>query len=886
MTTAPITAAADRPGRLCIFFGAAPRIGKTTAMLEAARTRQQEGAHVVLGAIERLDEAAAPIAAALPAIPARRRVRGEAVFQELDLAALLAERPDLVVVDQAQRRNAPDSPRRFRFEDIRALLAAGIDVYTTLSLGHLDSQRDRVAELIGPYEAEMVPDDLLDRADAVELVDIRPAALAERFESGALPLDDIPHEIAPRLFSLRSLTILRELAHRQVAWRFEEQLAPGAAGGNGPILVAIGCDFDARRLVQMGHRLAERHRQIWYVLHVDEGRDDARVESIDSEALLKALTLADRLGARTATVAGSDVAQTVLAFAASHQVRDILVGRSRRPGLRFLRRSIADRLLDRAGPIRVHIVAAAEAPSRGPFLGAGAWPDYQGYALGALAAFVAAAAAEVSAVAVGSTLPALFLPLAVLISGMLHGHGPARLTAVLGTVLYALFDLPPLAALTFSAPGLLRTLLFLLLGLATGQLAGRMYEETRAARQREERLWALFRLSRDLAAAPTAEEVLQAITRRIDDMVGGQAVILLPKGKTGDLAVAHPPDAVLPAGDLEAAEWAFHFDDLAGRGTGTLAEATRLYRPLRTANASIGVLGIANVDRDTVRRAEDRWVLDALAALSALAIERMTLARRIVEARLSSEADTLRAALLSSISHDLRTPLASIIGSASTLQRYGERLDAGMRDELLTAIQDEAERLNGFIGNLLQMTRLEAGAITLRAQPTAIEDVIGAALESLGPRLHHHNVQLDLAPDLPMIVVDFVLLKQVLVNLLDNAMKFSPAGTPIELRARRAGSEIVVEVIDAGIGIPAANLSRIFDKFYRIRQRDRQAAGTGLGLSIAKGLIERHGGTIEAESAGEGQGSRFRVRLPVMAPGMAQDDDAAPRQSEALHVHE
>jgi two-component system sensor histidine kinase KdpD len=883
MTTEAHRPGAVRPGRLSIFFGAAPRIGKTAAMLQAAQRRQQEGARVAIGLIERLDEAAGPIAAALPAIPARRQVRGEALFQELDVAAILAERPDLVVVDEAQRRNVPDSPHRLRCEDIRALLAAGIDVCTTLSLAHLDSQHDRVAELIGPYEAETVPDDLLDRADAVALIDLGPAALAERFAAGDLPLDGIPREIAPRLFSLRSLTILRELAHRQVAWRFEEDLAHGAARGNGPILVAIGRDFDARRLVQMGHRLAERRHQIWYVLHVEEGQDDARAESINSEALLKALTLADRLGARTAIVPGRDVAQTVLDFAASHQVRDILVGRSRRPGLPFLRRSIAGRLLDRAGAIRVHMVATEQLPSRRPSLfGAGPWPGYQGYAIGALAAFAAAAAAELSAALVGGTLPALFLPLGILISGMLHGHGPARLTAVLGTALYALFSLPPLAALAFSPPGLLRAPLFLLLGLATGQLAGRMHEETRAARQREERLWALFRLSRALAAAPTAEEVLRAITHRIDDVVGGQTVILLPQGEKQHLAVAHPPDVVLPPGDLEAAEWAFHFDDLAGRGTDTLPEATRLYRPLRTANASIGVLGVANVDRAMIRRAEDRWVLDALAALSALAIERMTLAGHIVEARLSSEADTLRAALLSSISHDLRTPLASIIGSASTLQHYGDRLDATIRAELLTAIQDEAERLNGFISNLLQMTKLEAGAITLRAQPTAIEDVIGAVLESLGPRLHHHDVRLDIAPDLPMIRVDFVLIKQALGNLLDNAMKFSPAGAPIELRACRAGGELLVEVIDAGVGIPVTNLERIFDKFYRIRQRDRQAAGTGLGLSIAKALIERHGGRIEAESAGEGQGSCFRVRLPIMA----QEDHAATRHNEALHAHE
>lgn len=479
------------------------------------------------------------------------------------------------------------------------------------------------------------------------------------------------------------------------------------------------------------------------------------------------------------------------------------------------------------------------------------------------AALGAAVAGMLTRIAGSGELIFLMLP-AALLTGARCGMLPGLYATVLGALFYEAIVAPEAIRFTARMDNVFPLVTYLAVSIAAVLLMGRLWEQVLASRRREARLRALIGLSRDIAGATGSKDVLRAVVHRIDEILDARTIVLLPS-EQDRLEPAYPPGAELSPADREAAERALRSNVLAGCGADTQSGALRLYQPMRANDRVVGVLGMAKADAESFRNPEFRWLLESMASLAALAIARMDLARQIADDRVIAEAESLRSALLSSISHDLRTPLATIIGSASTLQRYGANLDEETRKDLLTAIREEAERLNRFVRNLLDMTKLESGSIVPKKQWVALEDLIGAALEKLGERLEPFDIQTELAPDLPLVHVDFVLMEQVLVNLLDNALKFSPPGGRIEIAAQldRAAERFRIEVRDQGPGIPAKDLARIFDKFYRAQHRDRKAAGTGLGLSICKGLVEAHGGAIYAESDGDRQGSRFRVELPL-----------------------
>ncbi len=634
-----------------------------------------------------------------------------------------------------------------------------------------------------------------------------------------------------------------------------------------PIVVAIRGTAASTQTVQGGQRLAVAAGHPWYVVHVTRPSLFRRATATRSDALTRTFALAERLGGRTAMLRGRNVARGLRRFAAREGATLIVVGQSR-PGLCPLpRKTLAQKLRRGTGPVDVHVIAKQVGTE-------GGWREMRSHATRLASAFYPYLVG--AAVAVGTTafvqglqhlfkdIEALGMPVVagVVFVALRYGPGPGLYTTLLGVALSGVFLTPAGHRLT---PDSIATLACLgAIGAGVSFYVGRIHRARAAGELREARLRALFRFGRDIGAAAGAQDVLRAIVEQIDDILGARTVVLLPTGPEGLLQVAYPSGAELSASDAEAAEWAYHFDDLSGRGTNTIEEATRLYHPMRGPEQPIGALGIGDVGQHGFHDPEYRWLLEALAGLAAIAIERADLSRRMADARVLAEADSLRAALLSSISHDLRTPLATIVGSASTLQSYGANLDAETRRDLLAAIREEAERLNRFIRNLLEMAKLEVGAVVPKRQWVALEEIIGAALERLGKLLHDADIRTEVAPEMPLAYVDFVQIEQVLVIMLENAIAYSPAGAPVTLSAVAdpAASRFRISIADHGAGIAPQDLGHIFDKFYRAQYRDRKIAGTGLGLSICKGLIEAHGGTIRAESEGRNLGARFSIELP------------------------
>ena len=630
-----------------------------------------------------------------------------------------------------------------------------------------------------------------------------------------------------------------------------------------PLLVVFGEGPGAGDLVRYAHGIARRSGGRWFAVYRAPVRE-GRVRG----SLLEAIRLAERLGAETAALhaQGPDLADEIAQFADRRGVRRIVVGRpSSRAAARLGRRSLAADLAQRCEGIDLH-VGPTDAPSSLevlPLRGRTERPWFHEYLGGAAAVFVAAGFAQLLRAVTGAQELAVVMLVAVLYSATTYGLSAALVSASLAALVYNFFLSDPAFRLGVSgADDVVPLGIFVAVALVVNNLAGRLRNLAEASRRRERHTNALFQLGRDVAAAADTQSVLRAIEAQARETMGARAVILLPDDEH-QLVVAHPSDASMGEADWRAAGEAMRHADRAGRGSGVAGEARRLYLLLRTSRARVGVLGLEHEDEQAFADPQFLRLASAFADLAAIGLERIRLSEEIAAARLTAESETLRSALLSSISHDFRTPLASIMGSASSLIHYGSQFSEEAKNDLLETISEEAERLNRFIGNILDMTRLESGALVPKRQWIDVEDLVSTTIDNMRRRLARHEIRMEIEPLLPLLHVDIVLLEQVLNNLLDNAIKYSRLGDAIVIRALRNGDAVRIEVADQGVGIAGADLKRIFDKFVRARARDRRIAGTGLGLAICKGIVEAHGGWIEAASGGEGQGSAFRINLPI-----------------------
>ncbi len=866
-------------GRLKIFLGAAPGVGKTYEMLATAQARRREGVDVVVGIVETHGRGeTGALLAGLEVLPRRRIEYKGRMLEEMDLDALLARRPALALVDELAHSNVPGSRHPKRYLDVEELLAAGIDVHTTLNIQHVESLNDVVARITRIRVRETVPDSVLDTADDIEVIDLSPEDLLGRLREGKVYVAQTARRALNHYFSPGNLTALRELALRRTAQRVDAQLldhmqqhaiaGPWAAGDR--VLICVTRHSLGPAVVRYGRRMADRLRAPWTALHVETGAT-LRLPAAARDRIAETLRLAESLGAVAVTIPGRDAAEEILDYARANNFTHLVIGNPGPSRLKW-RRPAAQRLIEAAGAIAVHVVgtdtAAAEMrPDRSGRVRIGGfrWTPY-----GGSTAFVAAAVAVGMALQSFLAAPSISLAFltAVLGAAAVWGLLPSLYASLLSVLAYNFFFLPPLYTFTIADPeNVVALVFFSIAAVIAGNLAAAVRAQAVAARTRARTTDALYQFSRKLAAIATLDDLLWAAAYQVAAMLNVRVVLLLPDGEGLAVGAGYPPEDQLDEADLAAARWTWQHDRPAGRGADTLPGARRLFLPLRTGRGPVAVLGIESDRPAPWLSPEQRRLLDALADQIAVSIERITLAEDVDRARLEAETERLRAALLTSISHDLRTPLASIIGAAGSLERYHDRLDEAARRDLVRTVQEEAERLSRFVANLLDMTRLEAGALAPRREPVELSEAVGAALSRAAKLLAGHDITLDLPPDLPPVLLDVVLFEQALLNVLDNAGKYAPPGTQVTLRASAepARQEVRLQVIDAGPGIAPEALGHVFDKFYRAPDTDRRRAGTGLGLAIARGFIAAMGGRMEAANRTDRSGAVFTFVLKAAA---------------------
>ncbi|MCP1539520.1 sensor histidine kinase [Methylorubrum extorquens] len=869
-------------GRLKVFLGAAPGVGKTYEMLTIGRARLTAGADVVVGVVETHGRAETEaLLDGFETIPRRAVPYRGTVLGEMDLDALLARRPALALVDELAHTNAPGSRHPKRYQDVEELLDAGIDVLTTLNIQHVESLNDVVASITRIRVRETVPDSILDRADDIEVVDLNPDDLIERLKAGKVYVPANAERALKHYFSRGNLTALRELALRRTADRVDDELLshmranaiPGPWAAGERVLVCVSEDPRSAGLVRYAKRLADRLHAPWTALVV-EGPRAASLSEAARDRVAEALRLADRLGGDAVTLPGGRrIADDILAYARAANVNHIVVGKAKRSWIfELLNGSVVHDLVRRSGNISVHVVpgevAPAETASRRAVATAAppATFDARSYALALLVTGAGLGLALLLEPSTGVENADLMLLTAVVAVAVRWGLGPSLAAVVAASLSYNFFFLPPVYTFTIADPtNVAAFLLFTLVAVLVSNLAARARLSAVVSQGRAKATERLFGFSRKLAACGTLDDVLWATSAQVAAMLRVRVVLLLPDAQTVAVRAGYPPEDMLDEADLAAAQWAFDNERPTGRGADTLPGAKRLFLPMRTGRGTIGVIGLDADGTGPILTPEGRRLLDALADMGALALERVRLVEDLDRAERAAETDRLARALLTSISHDLRTPLASVLGAASTLRDLDGALPLEAKAELLTTIIEESERLNRFIVNLLDMTRLEAGAVAPNLAPQDVAETIDTALRRTQKILAGHRVAVEIAPDLPTLRLDPVLFEQVLVNLLDNAAKYAPDDSTVTLRARQDGRTVRIEVLDEGFGLPEADVERVFDKFYRVRKSDRVRAGTGLGLAISRGFVEAMGGTVNAGNRRDRLGATFTVTLPVPA---------------------
>jgi two-component system, OmpR family, sensor histidine kinase KdpD len=639
---------------------------------------------------------------------------------------------------------------------------------------------------------------------------------------------------------------------------------PWAAGDR--VLVCVSEAINTPALIRYARRAADRFHAPWTAIYVETARTQ-RLNDTERDRIADYLRLAERLGASTITIPGGKIADEVVAYAEANNITQIVIGKSDRSRwFEMIHGSVVHDLVRKTGPISVHVISAEadETPAKPVTTHPHPQPvNVLAYASSAGAVLLALGIALLIERFVGLQSVSLVFLMAVLASAIAWGLWPALFACLLSVLTFNFFFLPPIYTLTISDPeNVVALFFFALVALVVSKLTAATRMQIVSARTRAKATAELYAFSRKLAGIGTLDDLLWATAFQVSSMLKVATVLLLPDSESRglSLASAYPPDDTLAEADMAAARWCWEHNHPTGRGSDTLPGGKWLFLPLRTGSGTVGVIGI---ERDALLTPDEHRLVDALADQVAVAIERISLARGLAEARVLAETERLRAALLTSISHDLRTPLASIMGTVSSLRSYADKYDAADRDELLATLESEAERLNRFVGNLLDMTRLESGAIELKLDLVDVAEIIGAAVERAGSILAQHRVEISVASDLPMLRLDPILFEQVLFNLLDNAAKYSPPGSRIDLKARRDVDAVAIEVVDEGPGIPPDDLERIFDKFYRVQAQDRRRAGTGLGLAICRGFIEAQGGRIDAHNRRDRSGAILSLRIPV-----------------------
>lgn len=857
-------------GKLTIFFGAAPGVGKTYAMLEAARFEREDGRDMVVGIVEthgRYDTGA--LLPGLEILPRKKLSHKGIPLEELDLDGALHRRPSLILIDELAHTNAPGSRHAKRWQDVEELLAAGIDVYTTFNVQHLESLNDVVAQITHVVVKETVPDRVFEEADDVRLIDLPIDELLQRLKEGRVYVPEQARVAGESFFREGNLIALRELALRLTAQRVDAQMRryreehgiqrtwPAAER----IMVCVSPSPASEKLVRSARRLATGLHGEWIAAYV-ETTASLRLSAAARARVAEHMRLAQSLGAETVTLGGDSAPHAIVEFARTRNVTRILVGKpTHSPWRDRLRQSFLDEVVRLSGDIDVHVLTGDDQeqktrPRFGP--SRARRPAWSGY----LAAPVVIAAATAFARGVFGVQEladvVMIYLLGIVLVSIRWGLGPSLVAAVLGVFSYDFFFVPPFH--TFVVADMRHVVTFVgmfVVGTIISGLTRRVRDQAEAARVREMRTASLYALSRALTSAKATSDILLEATKHLHAVFSVSSVALLSEGAVLRPAMEGSFTFSVDEKDRAVADWVWQHGRPAGMTTDTLPSASALFVPLTTPEARMGVLGIKPEDRTLLEDHEQRQHLEAFIGQIATALARARLAEQAQAAQIRIEAEQLKNSLLSSVSHDLRTPLAVITGTASTL--LDARLEPTLRTELTETILTEAERLNRLVRNLLDMTRLEAGAVVVHKEWQPLEEAIGAALERLQRTLGTRSVTTKLDAEASLAPYDSILLQQVLVNLLENAAKYTPERSAIDIGARRVDDEVEVTVADRGPGIPAGEESKVFDKFYRAA---KGAVGAGLGLTICRGIVKAHGGRIWVD-AREGGGAVFHFTLPL-----------------------
>ncbi|HEX3984700.1 MAG TPA: sensor histidine kinase KdpD, partial [Acidisoma sp.] len=833
----------ERAG-LRIFLGAAPGVGKTWEMLNAGRQRAGEGADVLIGVIETHGRAETQAQIGdLPILPLKRLPYRGQVLEEFDLEGALARKPGLILIDELAHTNAPGSTHAKRWEDVAELLEAGIPVWATMNVQHLESLNDDVARITGVRVTETVPDQVLELAAEIELIDITPAELRKRLSEGKIYRPDTARRALDAFFREGNLTALREIALRRAAQHVDADVrgymqlnaikGPWPAGDR--VLALIGADASAETVVRRAKQLADALRAPWIALHVERPKD-GMVGLMKSQG---PKALAARLGAEVETRAGRDIAAIALDVAANHNVTQIVIGTPRPRRFWNFRRwlwaksSLAEQLLRQTTDINLHIVPSTVQRSvRRP------WPKLPRTPL----PWIAGISIIGIVVAVGEALQPwldhealgmVFLA-AVMASAAIYGLAIGLFTAALGFVCWNFFFLPPLYELTIADPrDVVALAVFGIVAAAAGVLAGRVRAEATAAQGRIEGLRRIGLFSRRLGE-PTTEDELMAEIAQQAAALAPEAAVLTETAAGLTVRAQRPEDSTrIDESSLAAARWAYTRQEEAGAGTATLPSAPWRFLPIRTSRGVVGVLGFRPPSAGAIAT-PNLQVVSALADQAAVALERVRLAAEAARGVALSETQALRTALLNSLSHDLRTPLTGIRGAAETLRASWAMLSEATRQDLLASIEEDVGRMTRFLGNILDLTRLEGGEIAARLTTVALLPLVDAVVARVPGALH---VAVSF-PDGLAVRADPTLLEQALTNILENAVKYSPVGAGIRVNAERQNGFVSIAMADEGIGIPPDDLGQVFDSFYRAKHGDRVAPGTGLGLAIARGFVQ------------------------------------------------
>jgi two-component system sensor histidine kinase KdpD len=892
---AEVKAAAARAqrGRLKIFFGASAGVGKTFSMLAAAQALRRGGTDVVVGLLE--THGRAETAALLEGLellpPLMLDVRGTLV-KEFDLDGALKRRPALLLVDELAHTNTPGARHPKRWQDVDELLAAGIDVYTTLNVQHIESLNDVIGQITGVRINETLPDTFFETADEVELIDLSPDELLKRLREGKVYVPQQAERALANFFKKGNLIALREMALRQTAdrvdaqmreYRDEKAIAPVWAAGE-RIVVAIGPDQRGEQLVRAAKRLADSIDAEWHAVYVETPRL-LRLPQAERNRILGYLRLAEQLGAKTTVLSGQTIAEELLAFAHDQNATRLVLGRPTRTGWRrWVLGSVVDAVTVQLRGLDLQLVGDPDQRRLGgaPFADQLArtkaylgideskadshklrWPGY------AAAAGICGAATALAWVLFGrfdaTNLVMVYL-VGVLFVAYRFGRGPAIAASVLSVALFDFLFVAPYYSFAVSDTQYLLTFaVMLLVGLMISNLTASIRLQARVAQYRQARTESLYTMTRELSRAGGLDDVVMIAVQHVARVFEAQAVALIPNA-AGTIGYPQAPGIYgsYHGADLGVARWVFANRVAAGLGTNTLPGAEALYLPLAAAHKLVGVLAVLPSRRERLLVPEQRHLLETFSGQVAAAAERVLLAADAAKLARQAETESLRNSLLNAISHDLRTPLAVLVGASSSLITDTGRLSDAARTELAATVHDEATRMTTLVNNLLDMARLESGAIALAREWTPLEEIVGSVLGRLRDALTAHPVKVALPPELPLLHVDPVLIEQLLANLLENAAKYTPAATPIEISAQVLPGRVAVEVADRGPGIPAGEEAKLFDKFYRL-QREAAQSGVGLGLAICKAIVAAHGGTISAANRAGG-GAVFRFELPAGQP--------------------